>query len=48
MVRQAKSNMYSKIGQQKKDIITNLKGCKIYKDNPEINVIDFEKKFIIA
>ncbi len=44
LVRQAKSNMYSKIGQQKKDIITNLKGCKIYKDNPEINVKDFEKK----
>ena len=36
-----KSNMYSKIGQQK-DIITNLKGVK-YKDNPEINVIDLKK-----
>ena len=44
LVRQAKSNMYSKIGQQKKDLITNLKGCEIYKNNPDINVKDFTKK----
>jgi len=44
LVRQAKSNMYAKIGQHEKNIITQLEGCRIYKNNPTINADNFNKK----
>ena len=44
LVRQAKSNMYSKIGQHEKNIVTQMEGCKIYKDNPKINIENFKEE----
>lgn len=44
IVRQAKSNMYAKIGQHEKNIVTQLEGCKIYKNNPKISSNDFKKR----
>ena len=44
LAKQGKYNLYSKLGNQKKDLITQLKGCKIYKDNPEISFTQFDKK----
>ena len=41
---QAGSNMYPKIGNHKKDIITQLEGCKIYKENPDISTKQMDKK----
>jgi len=41
---QAGGNMYPKIGNHKKDIITQLEGCKIYKENPDISTKQMDKK----
>ena len=43
---QGSNNLYNKVGQQNKDIITQLKGCKILKENPGISTADFNKKIL--
>ena len=41
---QAGANMYPKLGNHKKDIITQLEGCKIYSENPDISTKHIDKK----
>ena len=41
---QAGASMYPKIGNHKKDIITQLEGCKIYNENPNISTKQMDKK----
>ena len=41
---QAGANMYPKIGNHKKDIVTQLEGCKIYNENPDISTKQMDKK----
>jgi superfamily II DNA or RNA helicase len=43
---QGTNNLYNKVGQQNKDIITQLKGCKILKDNPGISTENFNQKIL--
>ena len=43
---QGANNLYNKIGQQNKNIIVQLKGCKILKDNPNITTEDFNKQIL--